>query len=348
MELRDLTVATLARIDEGKHPELAAKILHNYILRVFNEPEALAAIERAIPLFDRIGDTRAIIELHTSLTFIFAYRALIADVRRSAERVEELSAMENLQTSREYAVFLHSRAMLNATEALFDDARADIAAAEAIATAYGDEYLVIYKLKIRLIFIETGAGNFRRAIEIANEMLASELGTTPEIVNKANECLATLHLLLGEADAAEAAARVVLKAMRSDETPVVQYVAGIAVLRGHPHVAARLMGFIDALLESVPSERDLLQQLTWELLCTSIAKQLHPDVLALRRRGRRAAQRASSQRGSAGRTQAALTNQPAAVRTFGAVSYLSNCGVMPFLSPSTRYSRPWPIRLGGR
>jgi hypothetical protein len=89
--------------------------------------------------------------------------------------------------------------------------------------------------------------------------------------------------LLGETDAAETAARVVLNAMRSDDTMVVPYVAAIASVRGHPHAAARLMGFIDALLERHSSQRDLLQQQSWELLCTSIAKQLHPDVLSLRR-----------------------------------------------------------------
>lgn len=282
-ELRALSVASLARIDEGKSPDVAAKVLHNYIVSIFNEPEALAAIERAIPLFDRIGDARAIIALHSSLTFIFAFRGLIADARRSAERVEVLSAMEKLQTSREYATFLYGRAMLHESEARFDDARADVAAAEAICTSHGDELYIIRKLKIRLIYIESGAGNLRRAIEIANEMLTSEHGTTPDAVTKANECLAMLHLFLGETDAAEAAARVVLNAMRIDETLVAQYVAGIAASRGHPHEAARLMGFIDALLAGVRSERDLLQQRSWDLLCTSVAKQLPPDVLALRR-----------------------------------------------------------------
>jgi predicted ATPase/DNA-binding XRE family transcriptional regulator len=282
-ELRDLSAASLARIDEGKHPKLAARILHEYIVRVFDEPEVLAAIERAIPLFDRIGDARAIIALHSSLTFIFAFRGLVSDARRSAERVEALSAAENLQASREYASFLYGRAMLRESEALFDDARADVMAAEAIATSHGDELYIIRKLKIRLIYIESSAGNLRRAIEIANEMLTSAYGTNPEVVRTANECLACLHLLLGQTDAAETAARVVLNAMRSDDTMVVQYVAAIASFRGHPHAAARLMGFIDALLERHSSQRDFLQQQSWELLCTSISKQLHPDVLALRR-----------------------------------------------------------------
>jgi predicted ATPase/DNA-binding XRE family transcriptional regulator len=282
-ELRNLSVASLAHINEGTHPEVAAKMLHTYILLAFNEPDALGAIERAIPLFDRIGDAREIIALHSSLTFIFATRGLIPDARRSAQRVEELSATEKLTMSREYATFLYGRAMLREAEARFDDARADVAVAEAIAASHDDELFVVRKLKIRLIYIESGAGNLRRAIEIANEMLASEHGTNPEVVRKANECLACLHLLLGETGAAEAAARIVLNTMRSDETLVVQYVAAIVALRGHPHVAARLMGFVDALLDRVPSQRDSLQQRTWELLCASVVEQLHPDVLALRR-----------------------------------------------------------------
>jgi hypothetical protein len=123
----------------------------------------------------------------------------------------------------------------------------------------------------------------RRAIDIANEILASEHGMTPAVVLQANECLACLHLLLGEADAAEAAARVVLNAAGRDEALVVQYAAGVASLRGHPDVAARLMGFIEASLERFPLRRDSLQQRTWDLLCASVAKALHPDVLAILR-----------------------------------------------------------------
>jgi predicted ATPase/transcriptional regulator with XRE-family HTH domain len=280
-ELRRLNAATLTRIDEGQHPILAANLLHNYIVRIHNEPEALAAIERAIPLFDRIGDARLLMALHSSLTFIFAYRGLNADARASAERVEELFAKEQLQTSRDYATFLYGRAMLYESEARFDDARADVGAAEAICKAHGDELYIIRKLKVRMIYIESSAGNLRRAIEIAHEMLESEHGAMPEVLDKANGCLACLHLLLGETDAAEGAARAVLSATRSDESLVVQYVAGIAALRGHSLVAARLMGFIDALLERVPSQRDLLQQRTWDLVCAAVAKRVHPDIVAL-------------------------------------------------------------------
>jgi hypothetical protein len=282
-ELRRMSVAWLACIDEAKFPDVAAKILLTYIFIAFNEPGVFDAIERAIPLFDRIGDTRAIISLHSILTFIFASSGRLADARRAAERVEALSATEKTQMSHEYAVFLSNRAMLREVEGRFDEARADLAAAETILTSFGDDFLVVNKLKIRQIFVEYGVGNIRRAIEIANEMLASEYGTNPEIVHKANECLACLYLLLGEPDAARPVAKVVLNAMRADETLVVQYVAGIAALGGHPHVAARLMGYVDALLERVPSQRDLLQQRAWELLCTSLAEQLHPDVLVLRR-----------------------------------------------------------------
>ncbi len=282
-ELGALCVASLALIDEEKHPKLAAKLLHRIIVETFNEPGVLATIERAIPLFDRIGDAREIIALHSSLTYVLATRGLVADARRSAQRVEELSAAEEMQTSLPYARFLFSRAMLHESEGLFDEARADLATAEAIATLHGEEFYNTRWLKIRGIFVEAAAGNLRRAIDIANEILASEHGMTPAVVLQANECLACLHLLLGEADAAEAATRVVFNATGRDEALAVQYVAGVASLRGHPHVAARLMGFIDASLERFPLERDSLQRRTWNLLFASVAKALHPDVLALLR-----------------------------------------------------------------
>ena len=107
--------------------------------------------------------------------------------------------------------------------------------------------------------------------------------TNPDVALSARQCLSLLHLLLGEADAAAAEARALLSLARSDESLVVEYVAAIAAFRGHPHVAARLMGFIDALLTRVPGHRDTLQQQACELLSTSVSEQLHPDVIALRR-----------------------------------------------------------------
>jgi predicted ATPase len=282
-ELRNLSVSSIALIDERKNPAVAAKMLHGYIVSAFNEPDALAMIERAIPLFDLIGDARAIIALHSSLTFIFAFRGLIAEAHRSAERVDALFAAQASRMSREYVGFLYSRATLSEIEGRFDEARADVETAEAIASALDYKIFINSKLKLRLIFIEFGAGNMRRAVEIGHEMLASEHGTNPDIVLNARQCLLLLHLLLGEADAAAAEARAVLSVARSDESLIVEYVAAIAALRGHPHVAARLMGFIDALLTRVPGNRDALQQRAWELLCTSVAKQLHPDVIALLR-----------------------------------------------------------------
>jgi hypothetical protein len=75
----------------------------------------------------------------------------------------------------------------------------------------------------------------------------------------------------------------VLGVVRSDESLIVQCVAGIAAFRGHSHVAAGLMGFVDALVEREASRRDSLQQRSWDDLCSSVAKQLQPSVIALRR-----------------------------------------------------------------
>jgi hypothetical protein len=97
-------------------------------------------------------------------------------------------------------------------------------------------------------------------------------GKNPDVVYHANQALAWLHLLLGETAAAASAVKVVLEKSRADESPAVQYAAAIAPLRGHAHVAARLMGFVDALFERLPSQCDSLQQRAWELLCRSVAE----------------------------------------------------------------------------
>jgi tetratricopeptide (TPR) repeat protein len=281
-ELRNLRVAALKLIDEAKSPDLAAKMLQNYIVSAFNEPDVVRAIERAIPVFDQIGDTRAIAKLHSSLTFIFAYRGLIAEAQESAARVEALYPTEESRRSREYVESLYHRAMLHEAQKRFEDARADIHCGEAIASAINYKIFIIRNLKRRRLFIEASIGNTRRAIEIANEMLASEFGANPDVSLYANQCLAMLHLELGEADHAAAAASVVLNLSRGDESLVLQYVAGIAALRGGSRRAARLAGFIDS-LERVPSQRDSLQQQGWDRLCSYISRQLEPEAIALYR-----------------------------------------------------------------
>ena len=282
-ELRTASRAALARLDDQRDPEVAADLLQTYITSYYDKPDVLDAVRRAIPLIDRVGSAREIMRLHSTLTSIFSQLGRFADARRSAARVEALAAANRTQMSNDYAGFLYNRSMLHEAEGRIESARSDIAAAEAIAIALDNQAFITRWLKPRLIFVECLAGNTHRAIEIAHEIVASEDGALPEIACRAYQHLACLHLLVGETDAAAAAASAVLEGPQADETLVVQYVAAIAALRGYPHEAARLMGFVDHIVESDPGRRDALQRRAWDILCASLAEQLHPDVVALRR-----------------------------------------------------------------
>jgi len=272
----------LERIDEGSHPREVGQLLRAFILRSWNEATVVPMIERAIDLFERVGDGRATAALHSTLTFIFGTLGRFAEAEQSADRAATLMTSEGMRDTLVYAAFLSNRAGLRTDQGRLDEARADLADAADIASGK-DRYFVVSRCLPRLATIEWHLGNIRRAIEICEEMLASEYGDTPEVVISALEALVTLRLALGEFDEAAVAARSLLERTQRDTAPWC-HVAAIVALRGHAEVAARLAGFIDALYAQSLLPRNRLEQGSYEILRTELRRQLTSEVIDLRGR----------------------------------------------------------------
>jgi hypothetical protein len=66
----------------------------------------------------------------------------------------------------------------------------------------------------------------------------------------------------------------------SSSYPACEYAASVAAMRGHAHIAARLLGFIGAVEERVRFRRMNMRQRTYEALRARLARQLDEKTLA--------------------------------------------------------------------
>ena len=237
----------------------------------------IPVVERAIGLFERIGDRRALAALHSTLAFIYGMFGRFAEADALAERAETLMTDEGMRDSLVYAGFLNNRAGLRTEEGRLAEARADVVAAAAIA-AGKDRYYFVSRCLPRLMTVELADGNPRRAIELAEEMLASEFGDSKEVRSSALEALTFMHLQLDEVDAAAAAARELLDAAPRDAAPWC-HLAAIVALRGETAAAAQLLGFIDALYAQTLLPRRGLERRSYELLRTRLRGLLEESAI---------------------------------------------------------------------
>jgi predicted ATPase/DNA-binding XRE family transcriptional regulator len=258
----------LERIDETDNPREVAQLLHAFIMRSWNETGVLPVVERAIVLFERVGDRASLAALYSTLAFIYSTLGRLSEADDSAERAATLMIEEGMGGSLGYAAFLGNRAALRTEEGRLDDARADIAEATAIA-ADKDTYFVVSRCLPRLMAVEFAQGNARGAIELAEEMLASEFGDSNEVKIMALEALVFLRLFLGDVDAAAAAGRELLDSVPSDAAPWC-HLAAIVALRGETEAAARLSGFVDKIYAQSMVPGRPLEQRSLEILRSTV------------------------------------------------------------------------------
>jgi predicted ATPase len=284
-EHQRLVEIALERIDETNHPGVVASLLLVFIMRAHLESAALDAIDRAIPLFERNGDPRALVRLHTVLACVLAEHGKFAEAEQSAEQALTLMSAEQMEHSMIRASLMVNRCLSRILQGRLDDARADIAEAERVALSYFDDrYFVVCRCDPRVMQIEFERGNIRRALEIAEHMLRGEFGWVPEVALQALAGAVNLQLLLGDVDAAADSTKELLGRMRptmSSSYPPCEYAASVAAMRGHGHIAARLLGFLGALEERIHFRRSNLRQATYEALRALLARQLDENAFAV-------------------------------------------------------------------
>jgi predicted ATPase/DNA-binding XRE family transcriptional regulator len=272
----------LDRIDEAAQAPLVAQLLLHLIIRKHEEGAVLALIERAIPLFDRIGDRRGTARLHSVLTFVFALHGRLAEAEQSSDRALALIVAERMQQTLYHAGLLINRSLLRVYQGRLDEARADIRAAERTAVSLGDRYYVVTNCWNRSAVIELAAGNFRIAIENVERMSHSEFASWPEVPAMVLHLNANIALQSGDLRSAAGYIREVLQPQYDSEfvsCPGCEYAATLAALRGDGIAAARLAGFISAQESRTQFRRDPTRQVTRDMLWSSLHQQLSSETI---------------------------------------------------------------------
>ena len=283
VECRKWVDAVLPRIDLGQHPEIAARVLRAEI-QTTRGAGKFAAAERAIPVFERIGDRQGLVFLHSELAMEHSRLGEIAEADRLIDKAFALADQAHMQDSPSYVSLLQFRCGIHAHAGRVDPARADLARAARLQAAVlevDDRAWHLY-YEAYISFVD---GNVQRSLECSEAFVAHDRAKSREIFGGL-ELLASAHLVLGHLELAERTIREATEAQRFafNYWPSFWCRAAVAAVRGHPHTAARLFGYGEA---KYPL-RDPVNRVCCEIMMASLREQLTPvDIETLIAEGSR-------------------------------------------------------------
>jgi predicted ATPase/DNA-binding XRE family transcriptional regulator len=285
IECRRWAVAILARLEVTAHPSVAAVVMRAY-LQSIDGSAVLEAADEAIALFTRLGDRRGLISLHAHVAWEYGLRGAFVEAEVAIARAFELADAEALQRSRHFVRLLEARCLVRALAGRLHEARSDASNAVALRQAIGaaDVKLEFY-WKAYFAFAE---GNIARAAELLDVCVDAARAQGESRAGPLSE-LAAAHLMLGDLDAATAAAQQSLELFPFERIEsawrAIQHTAAIAAQRGEPRRAARLLGFVDAWCTEKGGFRGYHERASYAILTESLAAQLKPESIAALRAG---------------------------------------------------------------
>jgi predicted ATPase/DNA-binding XRE family transcriptional regulator len=271
--------AALKRIDPERHPLIAARLMRAYA-QLVTGPARLPAARRAILVFERLGDRSGLPALYWQIAEELAMSGAFAEAEESIARAIELADELGWQRSRAYVPLLRMRGVTRYYAGRFSDARLDLAKSAALEHALGDRD-VSARLRWQA-YLEFADGFVEKAEELLESCTNPDLPHATNPINGLDELAAT-RLVRGKIDAAEATARTALEISRSDEPRdtlgPIQHLATVAALRGRPHTAARLLGFVNAKMSEMQRVRTHFHCAGHDILVASLRKQLSADAI---------------------------------------------------------------------
>jgi predicted ATPase/DNA-binding XRE family transcriptional regulator len=280
VECRRWTEAALELVDATQHSVIAARLVRAHIQSI-DGTAVLAAAERAIPLFERIGDRRGLISLHAHVAWECGLRGAFGAAEHSIARAFELADEEGLHHSRQYVHLLHARCLIRALAGRLGEARIDSTDAARLMEGIGevDSIVRVYWEA----FFEFTDGNVRRAARLLELCVDHSRTQSKNPAGPLSE-LAAARIVLGDIEEAKSAAHEALGLAQVEQLDgawrAIQHVATIAALQGKPIPAARLMGFVDGWCEQKAGYRGYYERASHAALLASLREQLAGDAIA--------------------------------------------------------------------
>jgi len=278
-ECRRWSERAVARIDADRDPFVAARAMRAYIQSI-HASTLVSMADRAIALFERVNDRRALIAIHSTIAREYSFRGAFDAAEDALARAFELADAERIGRSRGYVTLLQNRLEVRAIAGRIDEARRELQAIAELEDEIGEVWVPREFWEGCFAFAE---GNALRSAEFLEVCVAKcrARSTSPGYILPH---LAATRIVLGELDAGARAAREALELARFEEIELawrsVLHVAAIAALGGKPHRAARLLGFVELSSDQRIHLPGLLEHATYGILVASLRAQLADDVVA--------------------------------------------------------------------
>jgi predicted ATPase/DNA-binding XRE family transcriptional regulator len=277
-ECRRWSERALAQIDADRDPFVAARAMRAHIQSA-PASALVTTADRAIELFERVNDRRALIAIHATVAREYSFRGAFAAAEDALARAFELADAARMGRSRSYVNLLQTRLEVRAIAGRIDEARLDLGTIVELEDGIGEAWVPREFWEGCFAFAE---GNVRSAAELL-EACAATLRAQSKSPAYVLPHLAASRILLGELDAGARAAREALELSRFDGIELawrpVLNAAAIAALERKPHRAARLLGFVDASSDERIRLPQILEHATRDVLTASLRQQLPEDVV---------------------------------------------------------------------
>ncbi len=285
-EVRDeawrLAERVLARLDEDRVPLVTERLLRTLVQAAPDKAAVVAAIERATPVFEHVGDRTAIIGTHLELAWRCSLRGEFAEADEALMRAFALADDERFRQTWMYAIMLQHRGADRARAGRLEEARADFAEWRRRRSFLGmTDYREIASQEALIAFM---AGNPREAIALLEQSIAYRKETGRSSPYDASE-MAAVYLTLGDDTAAGLLARGTLENISAERhrldisLSLIQHLATVAARSAEPVSAARLLGFVDGRYKAQGGFRDPYERASHDILIASLRVQLMPEEI---------------------------------------------------------------------
>jgi predicted ATPase len=274
---RQVVESILSALDAELHPELAARLWWR-VAGAYNGAAKAAAARQAIALFDRIGDRRFLGISYANLAMGLARSGNLDGAEEAINTTLSLCELDGAGNSLMFAFALTDLADVYFLQGRVDEQRGTLKRALSLATALGDEWLIV-RLRLSLGEVEFAAGNLARAIQFTEVVVAAP--DLPAFRRERMVALCNLAVFRLAMNLPEPAAAVALEALdlaRGREPAVVaraiECIAAVSALRAKPLLAARLHGYFEAWRVRESYDRGLMETTTTEILMRALRAEL--------------------------------------------------------------------------